>query len=74
MSVEIVSDDNADVFICNTTEMAFGPVMEAGAGEFFVEWLIDDPRTYEQEMLKQLYDEWYTTVYTKEGEEDQAED
>jgi hypothetical protein len=70
VSVEIVSDDNADVFICTTTETAFGPAMETGSGEFFLEWLTDDPRSYGIDRLKELYNTWYDEVYMQEGEED----
>ena len=71
MSVEIVTNDTtADVFVCNTTERAFGPVMEVGTAEAFMEWLTDDPRAYMPDKLDELYETWYNEVYMKEGEEE----
>jgi hypothetical protein len=39
MAVEILTDGRREVFFCNTSDHAFGPVLEAGEGERFLEWL-----------------------------------
>lgn len=49
-----------EVFFCNTTEWAFGPLMQEDEGEAFMEWLPKDPRKYEDEELSQKYAEWKT--------------
>jgi len=64
MAVEIFADRDGkgEVFVCNTTDLAFGPIMEDGTAELFMEWLDIDPREVE-EILPKLYDKWYRIVY-----------
>lgn len=61
MAVEVIESDKGDVFICNTTDVAFGPVMECYTGEDFLAWLTDqgiDPRDMSTDELRPIYDLW----------------
>ena len=58
MGVEIISNHRADVFICNTSDVAFGPVMTPGTAEDFQEWLQVDPRRYDTDELCHKYNEF----------------
>lgn len=58
MGVEVLKGEQGDVFICNTTDTAFGPLMENETGEEFLESLSDDPRVYDPETLSVIYAEW----------------
>lgn len=67
MAVEIVElrtrhggpRDGQAVMVCNTSETAFGPVLESvEAGRAFVKWLLLDPRRYDANELTNRYHEW----------------
>ena len=57
MSVEIFSNEDGAVFVCNTTDWAFGPKMPgANVAEAFLKYLPQDPRRYTD---KELGTKWY---------------
>ena len=44
------------VFACNTSDWAFGPLMESREeAEAFLDWLLKDPRTYDDDALGLAY-------------------
>ena len=54
MACEILTnrDDERSVFICNTSDVAFGPVFSCSSeAETFMEWLTEDPRSYPLDKL-----------------------
>jgi hypothetical protein len=61
MGVEIIHSENADgfcraVFICTTSDSAFGPVMRSyDEADEFLQWLPLDPRRYAPGTLDSLY-------------------
>lgn len=55
MGIDIFrSKYGGEVFVCNTSDTAFGPVMDGDAKEF-LEWITEDPRKYGEKELIQLY-------------------
>lgn len=66
MAVEILVDDSSgrQVLICNTTDVAFGPVFNSDelANEF-LEWLKKDPRDLTQMELSHKVGEWRELSY-----------
>ena len=59
MSVEIISNGTNSVMICNTADVAFGPVFyEDEDAEQFLEWLSPDPRTLSDHDLAAKVTEW----------------
>ena len=59
MGVEIISNGRNSVMICNTVDVAFGPVFyEDEDAEQFLEWLLVDPRTLSDRDLSAQVGEW----------------
>lgn len=59
MGWEIISSDRGAVFICNTTDIAFGPIMyNEDEAEDFAKWLGKDPRTFTNDELSDLYNKF----------------
>lgn len=56
MSVQILTEmSKGSVFVCTTSDTAFGPLMQAGTAEEFLEWLNADPREYSTDELCDRY-------------------
>lgn len=60
MAVEILMhEDGRQVLICNTTDIAFGPVFqEDESAQDFLNWLNSSPRVLTESELLQKYGEW----------------
>jgi hypothetical protein len=66
MAWEILEGEQGEVFICNTTDIAFGPIMEVGTAQDFADWLEDDPRIFTTPDLADKYHSWYDVVFKAE--------
>lgn len=62
MSVEIFSNEEGAVFICNTTDWAFGPKMPgANVAEAFLKYLTKDARLFTDSELETRWAEFNLT-------------
>lgn len=53
MAVEILPTEEGGIFLCNTSMVVFGPVMDSmKEAEEFKDWLEKDPRKYDDGELK----------------------
>lgn len=61
MGLQIIIDDSTGIqaFMCNTTDVAFGPVFQSDeSAEEFLDWLGTDPRGLEDAELSSKVNEW----------------
>ena len=62
------SETGEAVFYCNTSDWAFGPLMDdREQAERFIEYLSEDPRRYSTEALRT---QWVTFVKTERAEKE----
>jgi hypothetical protein len=59
-------DGKECVFVCDTSDMAFGPIMDIELVEKFREWLEKDPRLYNSDFLSTLYFEFLEDLKKEE--------
>lgn len=76
MSVEIFSNENGAVFVCNTSDWAFGPLMPGeNVAEAFLKTFQrpDDPRRYNDAELEKLWSDFRKKLTCPYGHFEQAD-